>query len=407
LKVFKQIKGIDKMSTQKMKHTAVDMLENNIIPFWKGLCDDEFGGFYGFMDSDLQLNKKADKNCILTSRILWFFSETARVLQRPDLLDYAEHTYRFLVDHCCDKEHGGVFWSVTYDGKPKDTIKHSYNQAFAIYALSAFYEASGNRDALDMAFDIFNTIETKCKEHNGYGEAYDRAFVLIGNDKLSENDVLAERTMNTFLHVFEAYSGLYRATKSDDVKKAMYLMLDTYTENIYNPNEKRLDVFFDADWNSLVDMTSYGHDIEATWLVEWGCKMLDDPSIMKKVEDINSKIISNVYDKGYKEGSLRYECVNGIENEKRDWWVQAEAVVGFLSMARKHPDQPKYLKAAEDIMDFIENKVVDKRPGSEWLGSLLPDGSLPERRRPMVDGWKCPYHNGRMCLEIIKSNGGI
>ena len=385
---------------KNMKQTAMDMLENNIIPFWKGMRDDEFGGFYGFMDSELQIDKKADKGCILNSRILWFFSETARALGRADLLEYAQHTYRFLVERCLDKEHGGIFWSVTYDGLPSDDTKHTYNQAFAIYALAAFYEASGNSEALDLAFEIFNILETKCKEAIGHGEAFDRAFMPVSNVKLSENNVMAERTMNTFLHVFEAYSGLYRASKREDVKKAMHSMLDIYINRIYNPDEKRQEVFFDAQWNSLVDSTSYGHDIEASWLVEWGCKMLDDPELLKKVEAINTEIVKNTYDKGYREESLRYECVNGIEDEKRAWWVQAEAVVGFLNMARKHPDLPEYMQAAEDIMKFIEEKVIDKRPGSEWLGTILPDGSLPDVKRPMVDAWKCPYHNGRMCLEI-------
>ena len=387
---------------QKMKQTAREMLEGNIIPFWKGLRDEEFGGYYGFMDIELNLNKKAVKGCILNSRILWFFSEAARVLNRPDLLEDARHAYRFLIDHCIDKDNDGIFWSVTYEGLPSDDVKHTYNQAFAIYALAAYYEASGDEDALKAAYRIFNLIEEKCTESNGYGEAYDRAFQPISNDKLSENGVMAERTMNTLLHVFEAYSGLYRATKNADVKEKMLAILDTFTDKLYNPALKRQEVFFDADWNSLIDITSYGHDIEASWLVEWGCRMMDDAALMKKVEDICSDMVLNVYEKAFRENSLRYECVEGVEEEARVWWAQAEAVVGFLNMARKHPDEPKYLKAAEDIMAFIEEKIIDKRPGSEWLSEVKPDGSHTEKRKPIVEGWKCPYHNGRMCLEILK-----
>ena len=386
---------------QKMKQTALDMLEGNIIPFWKGLRDEEYGGFYGVMDIELNLDKKAAKGCILNSRILWFFSEAARVLKQTDLLKDAQHAYNFLINQCLDQKHDGIFWSVTYDGFPADDIKHTYNQAFAIYALSAYYEASGDKEALDLAFKLFNMIEEKCTEPSGYGEAYDRAFLPISNDKLSENGVMADRTMNTLLHVFEAYSSLYRATKCPDVKEKMLAILDTFVNKLYNPARKRQEVFFDADWNSLIDITSYGHDIEASWLVEWGCKMMDDAELQKQVEDICSEMVSNVYDKALREKSLRYECVNGVEEESRVWWAQAEAVVGFLNMAQKFPDEPKYLQAAEDIMTFIEDKIIDKRPGSEWLSEVMPDGSHTEKRKPIVEGWKCPYHNGRMCLEIL------
>ena len=384
-----------------MKTTVRGMLEDNIIPFWCGLRDKRHGGFYGFMDIDLNLDVKADKGCILNSRILWFFSEASRVLERDDLLESARHAYEFLINHCLDKINGGVLWSVTYDGQPADTIKHTYNQAFAVYALAAYFEASGDKAALDMAFKLFNLLEEKCTESNGYGEAYDRAFMPIINDKLSENNIIADRTMNTLLHVFEAYSGLYRATKNLEVKEKMLSIIDTFVNKVYNPALKRQDVFFDADWNCIIDLISYGHDIESSWLIEWGCKMLENPVLLKQIENICSELTANVYDCAFRESSLRNECEKGVEDEKRIWWVQAEAVVGFLNMAEKHPGQTRYMSAAEDILKFIEDKIVDKRPGSEWLSEVLPDGSHTENKKPIVEEWKCPYHNGRMCLEII------
>jgi len=384
-----------------MKNTALGMLEENIIPFWSGLRDEEYGGFYGLMDIDLNLDNKADKGCILNSRILWFFSEASRVLQRDDLLKQARHAYLFLVDYCLDKQHDGIFWSVTYDGKPADTTKHTYNQAFAVYALAAYYEASGDKEALDLALRLFNMLEEKCTEANGYGEAYDRTFSPVSNDKLSENDVVADRTMNTLLHVFEAYSGLYRATKNPEVKEKMLHILDTFINKIYNPERQRQEVFFDTNWNSIIDLTSYGHDIESSWLIEWGCKMLDNPALTTQIENICSEMAANVYKHAFRESSLRNECVRGVEDESRVWWVQAEAVVGFLNIAEKHPEQSEYMSAAEDILAFIEDKLVDKRPGSEWLSEVMPDGSHTDKMKPIVEEWKCPYHNGRMCLEII------
>ncbi|MDR1668700.1 MAG: AGE family epimerase/isomerase [Oscillospiraceae bacterium] len=385
-----------------MRDTALRMLTGNILPFWQGLRDDEHGGFYGYMDIDLNLGKQAVKGCILNSRILWFFSEAARVLRRSDLLPYARHAYRFLVDRCLDREGGGVYWSVTHDGQPSDTTKHTYNQAFAVYALSAYHEASGEADALALAEELFALIERKCAAPDGYGEAFDRRFNPAGNEKLSENGVNAERTMNTLLHVFEAYSGLYRAAKSPAVAEKMRNILSIFENKIYNPALQRQEVFFDARWNSLIDLTSYGHDIEASWLVEWGCALLGDAALLERIQAICSALAENVRKRAFRENSLRNECERGAEDEARIWWVQAEAVVGFLNMAQKHPGNPEYREAAETILRFIEEKIVDKRAGSEWLSEVNPDGSHTAKRKPVVEPWKCPYHNGRMCLELLR-----
>ena len=177
--------------------------------------------------------------------------------------------------------------------------------------------------------------------------------------------------------------------------------MDIFINKIYNPKLKRQEVFFDKDWSSIIDMTSYGHDIESAWLIEWGCKLLDDINLQNKIDEICSDLADNTYEKAYRENSVRNECVEGVEDEKRIWWVQAESVLGFLNMAQKKPEQAKYLKAAEDILTFIKEKLIDKRPGSEWLSEVLPDGSNTGNKMPIVDEWKCPYHNGRMCLEIL------
>ena len=174
-------------------------LLNDIIPFWKNLRDDEFGGYYGYLDYDLKLDKKAEKGCILNSRITWFFSNAYTLLKDKSLLEEADHGYEFLKEHCIDKEYGGIYWSMKYDGTPLDTTKHTYNQAFCIYALSSYYEASGKQEALELARKLYELIETRCMDDNGYLEAFTRDFKPESNEKLSENGVLAEKTMNTLL----------------------------------------------------------------------------------------------------------------------------------------------------------------------------------------------------------------
>lgn len=376
-------------------------LEEVILPFWKGLKDEEFGGYYGFMDTELKLDKKAVKGCILNSRILWFFSNAWAVLQDESLKEYADHAYEFMKKYCFDEERGGVYWSVTYDGKPEDTTKHTYNQAFAIYALSSYYDISGNEEALVLARKLRDVVEEKCFDEVGYKEALDINFNPAENDKLSENGVMADRTMNTLLHVFEAYTELYRVTKDEIAAKKLRWMMDLVAEKIYNPALHRQEVFFDNNYTSLIDLHSYGHDIETAWLVDKGAQVLGDEAYIAKMAPITADLEQQVYKLAYSENSFKNECERGVDDERRVWWVQAEAVVGFYNGWQKDASKAHYLEAAETIWKFIQDKVVDKRPGSEWFSEVDVTGK-PYMHKPILEPWKCPYHNGRMCLEMIK-----
>lgn len=376
-------------------------LVNDIIPFWKNLRDDREGGYYGYMSYDLALDKKALKGCILNSRILWFFSNAYMILKDDSLLKEAEHAYRFLKDHCIDKEYGGVFWAMTYDGEVSDSTKHTYNQAFAIYALSSYYDASKDSDALKLAFELFNLVEEKCKDAGGYLEAFDRTFTPIDNEFLSENGVLATRTMNTLLHVLEAYTELYRVSSSDEVKKRLLWILDTIEKKIYNPKLHRQEVFFDEKYNTLIDLHSYGHDIETAWLVDRTLDILNEKDYTERVSAITKDLTETIYNIAFDGHSLANECEKGKVNEKRVWWVQAETVVGFINGFQKNPDKTCYLQAAHDTWDFIKEYIIDKREGSEWFSETTKDG-VPYNDKPILEPWKCPYHNGRMCFEVIK-----
>ena len=376
------------------------MLTETIIPFWMRLRDNPYGGYYGYVSYDLQTDKRADKGCILNSRILWFFSRAYLLLKRDELLGEARHAYDFLVRHCLDAENGGVYWSVHHDGTVSDDTKHTYNQAFAVYALAAYYEASRDANALEHAMRLFRLIEGKCTDAVGYGEAYDRRFTPRSNEKLSENGVMADKTMNTLLHVFEAYSGLYQANRDPDVAGKMKRILRIVREKVFNPVKNRQEVFFDRDMNSLIDLTSYGHDIEASWLLDWGHSLLEDNE--QEITDITTRLARNVYQRAYHNNSLWNECENGREDKRRVWWVQAEAAVGFMNEYQKH-GQPEYLEAVHGVLGYIQTYMVDKRPGSEWFWEVGDDGR-PSAGKPIVEPWKCPYHNGRMCFELMRRN---
>lgn len=378
-------------------------LEERLIPFWEGLTDEKYGGFYGYMDYDLKVDMQYEKGCILNSRILWFFSNAYMLLKEEYLKETAEHAYRFMRNYCVDQEYGGVFWSVSYDGNVKDDTKHTYNQAFAIYALASYYDAVGDQDALDLAFELQRLIEEKCTDSIGYLEAFTRKFEPEENDKLSENGVLAEKTMNTLLHVFEAYTELYRVSHDKKTGERLRFILDTVAEKVYNPVLGRQEVFFDKNWNTLIDLYSYGHDIETAWLLDRGLEVLDDPEYIRKISPITKEMTQNIYERAYVNHSLLNEAENGVQDTTRVWWVQAETIVGFVNAWQKEPENTFWLEAAKDVWEYIKTYLIDKRNGSEWYWAVDQNGKPAEK--PIVEPWKCPYHNGRMCIEVIRRLG--
>ena len=387
------------MLIQDIKEHLTDV----IIPFWKKQRDEEYGGYYGWLDYNLNLDKEAVKGCILNSRILWFFSNAYMLLRDESFLDEAAHAYTFLKKYCVDKEYGGIYWSVNYDGTIEDSTKHTYNQAFSIYALASYYDAAGDKEALKLAKELYKVIEERCTDEIGYLEAFTREFIPEDNDKLSENGVIAEKTMNTLLHVFEAYSELYRVDRDNTVADRIKFILDIIADKIYNPEKQRQEVFFDAEYNSILDIHSYGHDIETAWLVDRGCEILGDTAYSKKLLPITKNLTGKIYERAYVNHSLLNECVKGIDNSWRIWWVQAEAVVGFINGYEKDNTKVEYLQAAKDIWNYIKEFVFDKREGSEWYWRVDEHGR-PDMEKPIIEPWKCPYHNGRMCMEVIKRN---
>ncbi|MCQ2506282.1 MAG: AGE family epimerase/isomerase [Lachnospiraceae bacterium] len=421
-----------------MQSTALAHLKEVIIPYWNKLKDDENGGFYGYVGYDLKVDKEYEKGCILNSRILWFYANAYKQLKEEALLENAKHAYSFLKSSCLDKDNGGVYWSITYDGKPCDTTKHTYNQAFSVYALSSYYEVTKDIEALFIAKSLVDVIEGKMKDDIGYLEAFSVDFVPASNEKLSENGVEAEKTMNTLLHVLEAYTEMYRVcclyeseieAKAFPLKEviktlteALYKVFDTVALKIYNPLLKRQEVFFDKFFNPIIDLHSYGHDIETAWLLGRsldivsyfdleksmyeriainGEKSVEDRrNLIDNLYEICNHLTEKIYDLAYVNHSLLNECDKGVVNTDRIWWVQSEAVLGFVNGFARIGEM-KYLLAAQDILNFILNTLTDKREGSEWFWKL-DENLLPVEGKPITEPWKCPYHNGRMCFELMK-----
>lgn len=381
-------------------------LESCIIPFWKALRDDTYGGYYGYMDHNLELDQAATKGCILNSRIMWFFANAYTTLKDQSLLDEATHAFEFMKKHCIDYKYGGVYWMLDYKGDLVEDMKHTYNQAFAIYALSSYYEASGDREALDIAMQLFYKIESTCKDEYGYLEAFNRCWEPIDNHKLSDNKHMeaegkvAEKTMNTILHVLEAYTELYRVGKDVKVKSSLKALLEVTEFKVYNKEKKQLEVFFDTELRSIADMHSYGHDIEAAWLLDRAAFVLDDREIIARTKAYTVPIAYKVKEVAFENGALNNERFNDYIDKTRIWWVQAESVVGFIN-AYQHTQDAVFLEVAKEIWQYIKTYLIDNRAHSEWYWQVDENGK-PNTSYPIVEPWKCPYHNGRMCLEVIR-----
>lgn len=375
-------------------------LTEHIIPFWAGLKDEENGGFYGFMDYDLNLDKKAEKGVILNSRILWFFSSCYSVLKDEQCKELAFHAFEFLKNNCIDFDNGGVYWMMDYTGKPVDTMKHTYNIAFAIYALSAYYNAVGDKFALDLANKLFVDIETKTLDEYGYQEAFSVNWELVANDALSENGLMADKTMNTILHLIEAYTELYKANKNSAVSDRLEFLLGQMYDKVFDPSTNGLKVFFDEKLDVIGDIHSFGHDIEATWLMDLACDVIGNKDLIEKFAQMNLKISKNIQNIAFENGALNNERENQEIDKKRVWWVQAEAIVGFIN-AYEHSGDKSFLDTARAIWEYTKEEIIDKREGSEWYSEVSFDNN-PHTHKEIVGPWKCPYHNGRMCLEVIQ-----
>ena len=383
-------------TTQVREH-----LTRDLIPFWRGLRDDMRGGFVSLVRDDLSRDPLAERGCILNSRILWFFATGAMTLGDRSLLKDAEHAYRALRG-MLDPENGGVYWSVNADGTPLDTTKHTYNQAFAVYALAAYARASGLREPLELAFRLFEVIEEKCRDAGGYLEAQTADWKPMSNEKLSENGVMAGRTMNTLLHVMEGYTGLYEASGDARVREKLLEILDTLAEKIWNPAKRRQEVFFDADWRTLIDLHSFGHDIETSWLADHTLDVVADEPRTARIRPMLQAMAEETLRLAYTPGNgFAAEMERGKVDTTRVWWVQAEALLGFLR-AWERSGEERFLDAAHSQWDYIRDRVIDPRCG-EWHWSLTEAGE--STGKPFVEPWKCPYHNGRMCFEILRKFG--
>lgn len=386
-----------------LKNEVQEVLTKNILPYWINRMTDSRGGFYGRINGNDELVPEADKGAILNARILWTFSAAYRLIRRKDYLQVATRAKRVIIHDFFDKKYGGIYWSLNCNGVPSDTKKQIYALGFAIYGLSEYHRATGDEEALDYAIRLFNDIETHSFDDikNGYCEATTRDWQEIADMRLSEKDANERKTMNTHLHILEPYTNLYRVWKDERLKQQIHNLVKLFIHQIKHPDTHHLQLFFDDDWNSKYDIISYGHDIEASWLIHEAALELGDSQLLAEVEPIIRQIASAAAEGLASSGGMMYE--KDVKENHTDtdlhWWVQAETVVGYLNIYQHFADEDSLQKAL-NCWDFIKNHLIDHAHG-EWLWSVHQDGT-PNHVDDKAGFWKCPYHNGRMCMEIME-----
>lgn len=376
-------------------------LRENILSFWmQHVVDRERGAFFGSLTNDLVVDRQAERGALLTCRILWTFSAAYRRFADPAYLAMADRAYADLATTFADRDHGGFYWSVAADGKVLRDRKQVYGQAFAIYALTEYYMASGHTAALHEAIGVHRLLERYAREtsYGGYLEAFSRSWQPIEDMRLSVVDLNEPKSQNTLLHVMEAYTNLLRVWPDEGLRTAQATLLNTMLDHVLNPETAHLGLFFGNDWSLRSDRISYGHDIEAAWLFTQAADVLGDASLTARIHPLAVRIADVTLAEGidadggvYNEGGPR-----GLTDTNKEWWPAAEAIVGFLN-AYQLGGKASHLQAALKTWDFVEQRLIDRQHG-EWFRGVTRDGQLLSNQLK-VSFWKCPYHNGRTGLE--------
>jgi len=379
-------------------------LKQDILPFWMDKAADPIrGGYYGEILNDGTVREEAPRCLILTARLIWTFSAAYRILKEPRYLEAANRAHAYFMKDFWDTTYDGAYYLVDVNGKPLDAKKFVYGQAFVIYALSEHYRATGHQDSLDKAVVLFKRLEDHAydQEHQGYIEALDtnwdnRRLLYRSNINPTEGS----KTMNTHLHLLEAYTNLTRVWRTPEVLEKLKGLITVMTTHILDAQTAHFKLYFTDDWQSLSDEVSFGHDIEGSWLLLEAAEVLGDPEVLKAVKPLVLGMAEAALTEGMDpDGAMEYEAdAQGvIIDSRKSWWVQAEAIAGFYN-AYQLSGEARYFEAALGVWRYVEDHLIDREQG-DWFSYAHDKG---DPRGVKVSGWKCPYHNARACFEIIE-----
>lgn len=397
------------MTKDNFRKELIDTLERNILPYWLKMEDPD-GGYYGRRDWKEVLYKDDPRGCILNARILWTFSAAARFSGNIQYEGAARRQFRYFCDHFIDRKFGGCYWSINADGTPCDTKKQFYAIAFAIYAMSEYYMLTNEPEALEEAKSLFRAIEKHSRDHEGLGyyEAATREWNRIEDMRLSDKDLNSEKSMNTLLHILEGYTNLLRVWRTPETLEATSTLLRLFNDVVIDKSNDHMGLFFDRNMKRVEQGVSYGHDIEASWLMLEAAQVIADDDLLKETAEATKKLVVAALEGLQPDGSMIYEMHdNGALDTDRHWWVQAETIVGLLYLEHFHGVKTAYDKAVH-TWDYVKSNLIDDAHGEWWwrrsadAEEVKSKADLARFKDDKAGFWKCPYHNSRMCLEASK-----
>ncbi len=375
---------------------------SSILSWWMDhAADHRHGGFHGCINNNNEADPYAPKGVVLNSRILWAFSAAYQADKESSYMDMAFRAYSYIVDHFIDRKYGGVYWSVNNKGEMLDGRKQVYGLAFCLYGLTEYYKASKDEMALHLAESIFDHIEKFSfdKKNGGYFEAFTQGWKPVNDMRLSEKDDNEKKSMNTHLHIIEAYANLYSVCPNKKLKESIKHLLDVFEQYIIDPRTSHLNLFMDETWNVRSSLISYGHEIEAAWLLLHCAEVLNNDSYINRFKEISIKMTDAATEGSDDDGGLWYENDRGKDEliKEKHSWPQAEAMIGFMN-AYQLTGEEKYLHHSFNAWNFIKQHIKDHNKG-EWFWGVNDDYSVMQKEK--AGFWKCPYHNTRACIEII------
>jgi len=382
---------------------CINVLNDNILSFWSRKMVDPMGGFYGRIDGQGKLHEQADKAVILNTRILWTYSAAYQITGNPKHKLMADRAYEYIAKYFIDFKNGGVFWSVDNQGQVVSDKKQTYAQAFAIYALSEYHKINEYKRAKDFCLRIFELMEEHTYDvlNNGYLEALSAQWGKLADVRLSDKDMNADKTMNTHLHVLEAYTNLYRIWPDQKLKGRLKNLIEVMLDRFVN-DQGHFNLFFTDKWELLSHEISFGHDIEGAWLLCEAAEVLGDEELIERVNQIAIKMTDAALKGLDTDGGLMNEAgPDGITDDDKHWWPQAEALVGLIN-AWQITGNEEYMVQMKRVWTFIRTYIMDK--DGEWHWKVNRHGDI-DYQEDKAGPWKCPYHNGRAMIEIMNRLG--